>query len=68
MPRQKLNNYQIHTRVKKDDYDNFMRLYPQCLTRFVANAIHLAVTNRSFFDTVFFTNLLPLGESQIIGD
>lgn len=34
--------------------DNFQKLYPYCITRFIVNALKMALKNRSFFDSVFF--------------
>lgn len=45
---------QIHPYVSKEDVDSFQRLYPGCMALFVRRALHLAVQDSQFFESVFF--------------
>lgn len=48
------NTRQLNVSIVSDHYEQFQRMFPQCLSRFVRNAIKLALTDRIFFQTVFF--------------
>lgn len=37
-----------------EDYDLFSRLYPHMLTKYVQRCLKLAVSDRTFFDSVLF--------------
>lgn len=45
---------QINVSIDDRDYYNFMRLYRGCLSRFIRNAIRLALNDKDFFNNVFF--------------
>ena len=45
---------QVHIFADSEILDKFQRLYSGCLTKFVIRAITLAVTNKLFFNSVFF--------------
>lgn len=47
-------NVQIHLQVKNEVKEQFERTYPGCRTRFLQNCLLIALTDKSFFDKVFF--------------
>lgn len=49
-------NEQIHLQVKHEVKEQFERTYPGCRTRFLQNCLQIALTDKSFFDKVFFTD------------
>lgn len=57
MPREKVNNVQIHVRVDEDIARQFERQYPHCRSRFIENAMKLCLSDKSVFDKIFFCDL-----------
>lgn len=49
---------QIHPYVNRDDVDVFQKLYPNCMALFVRRAVHMAVQDSQFFESVFFNEEL----------
>lgn len=49
---------QIHPYVSREDADSFQRLYPGCMALFVRRAVHMAVQDTQFFESVFFNEEL----------
>lgn len=43
-------------RILKSDRDDFQRLYPYCLSRFIKLCIKRAVSDKQFFNEIFFNN------------
>lgn len=43
-------------RIEVKDRNNFQRLYPYCLSRFIKLCIKNAIKNPSFFNDVYFNN------------
>lgn len=41
-------------RILKKDRDEFQRLYPYCLSRFVKLCIKKAVSDKQFFNEIYF--------------
>lgn len=41
-------------RISKKDRDEFQRLYPYCLSRFIKLCINKAVTDKQFFNEIYF--------------
>lgn len=63
---EKLNKKQIHPYVDSGVCERFERLYPHTRSRFIENAMRLALNNSKFFDEVFFSELLrQYKESEI---
>lgn len=50
----KLVNHRISVTVNKESYENFENVYPNCLSKFIRNAIKLALINKEFFMQIFF--------------
>lgn len=48
----------IHVNVDSNELDLFNKMFPAAKTRFVQNAIHLAVCDKNFFDKIFWCNLM----------
>lgn len=48
-----------------EDYDYFSRLYPHMLTKYVQRCIKLAVSDRYFFDSVFFRPVLSFDSDKL---
>lgn len=56
---------QIHLNIDDDLKKRFEQCYPHCRSRFIENCLKKALTDRNFFDKVFFMELLTenkLGE------
>lgn len=45
--------------VEAEDYELFQRMYPRLISLFTRKAIHRAVRDKEFFDSVFFGVSLP---------
>lgn len=56
----------IHINVDRDIIERFDRLYKSCRTRFIRNALSLAVNNKLVFDKIFFKDLLSNNDSDIL--
>lgn len=41
-------------RINKQDRDDFQRLYPYCLSRFIKLCINKAVKDKQFFNDIYF--------------
>lgn len=48
---------QINVSVDSFDYDSFLRFYRGCLSRFIRNALKLAIKDKDFFNLVFFSEV-----------
>ena len=48
---------QVHIFTDAEVLDKFQRLYSYCLTKFICRAISLAVKDKAFFNTVFFSEV-----------
>ena len=48
---------QYHLYCSADKLDRFQRVYPDCLRRFLINAIEIALSDYDFFQKVFFKDL-----------
>lgn len=48
---------QINVSVDSETYFTFLRFYRGCLSRFVRNAIKLAIKDKDFFNLVFFSEV-----------
>lgn len=46
---------QINVSVNPNTYEQFLRLYRGCLSRFIRNALSLAIKDKEFFNLVFFS-------------
>ena len=44
----------VHVSLSASDADHFQRIYPDCMTRFVRNAVKIALSDKNFFDKIFF--------------
>lgn len=53
MPSRK-NYSQIHINVPDSLKNTFEQCFPHCRSRFIKNALELALKDRSFFEKVFF--------------
>lgn len=45
----------LNLRVNEHEYDLFMRKYPKCISRFIRNAMSIALKDRDFFEKVYFS-------------
>lgn len=45
---------QINCTVDSQDYAEFQKRYPQCLSRFIRNVLKLAINDSNFFKAIFF--------------
>lgn len=45
----------VHVNVLIDNLEMFDKLYPNARSRFVNNAIAMSITNREFFDSIFYS-------------
>lgn len=45
----------VHVNVLIDNLETFDKLYPSARSRFINNAIALAVSDRKFFDSIFYS-------------
>ena len=52
-----MNKRQVHIFTDSEALDKFQRLYAGCLTKFVCRAICLAIKDKAFFNTVFFSEV-----------
>lgn len=52
------NNKQIHIYVDERIRDDFERNYPHCRSRFVENAMKLALKDKDIFDKIFFCDIM----------
>ena len=52
-----MNKRQVHIFTDSENLDKFQRLYSGCLTKFVCRAISLAIKDKAFFNTVFFSEV-----------
>lgn len=52
----------VHTNVLIDNITTFDKLYPSARTRFINNAIALAVSDRNFFDSIFFNAITSVNK------
>lgn len=48
---------QINVSLDSSDYDSFMRFFRGCLSRFIRNAVKLAIKDKDFFNLVFFSEV-----------
>lgn len=48
----------VHIYLRREVRDMFSRLYPNCLSRFVENALILASSDKNVFDRIFFKDIL----------
>lgn len=48
----------VHVNVDRDVVDVFERLYPRLRTSFIRHCMKLAVSDKDFFDRVYFSELL----------
>lgn len=48
---------QINVSVDSVDYNSFLRFYRGCLSRFIRNALKLAIKDKDFFNLVFFSEV-----------
>lgn len=48
----------VHVNVDRDIVDVFERLYPRLRTRFIRLCMKIAVSDKEFFDRVYFSELL----------
>lgn len=55
---EKVNKRTYHIYLDKDISDRFQKLYPNCRSEFLTNAMKLAIKDRKFFDKVRFYDLL----------
>lgn len=46
----------ISCQIDKEIKNKYQRLYPYTLSRFLINAIKLAIKDKNFFDKVYFNN------------
>lgn len=60
MPRKRTNvdKITVTTHVERRVIDSFDKMYPSCRARFCENAIKIAVTDRKFFDNIFFRDII----------
>lgn len=49
-----MKNKHLSIRIEEVDYHYFNRLYPNCLTRFVRNAIKYSIKHKNLFEKIFF--------------
>ena len=52
------NSVTIHINVKRENIEQFEKLYPRCRRRFIENAIRSANLSKDIFDRIFFMDLL----------
>lgn len=45
--------------VEAEDYELFQKMYPRLISLFTRKALHKAVRDKEFFDSVFFGVSLP---------
>lgn len=50
------NTKEIRIYAKGDEVETFQKMYPQCMSRFIRNAIALAIRNKDIFTDIFFSN------------
>lgn len=53
MPKTRVTTVNLNQEI----YDGFKATYPWCFSRFVTRALYLAVTDRKFFERVYFCKL-----------
>lgn len=44
-------------RISTDDKNNFQKLYPYCLSRFIKLCVKRAVTDPKFFQNIYFNEV-----------
>lgn len=49
-----MNKRQFHLFCDSEFLDKFQRIYPNCLTRFLIRCIVKALSDKSFFTSVYF--------------
>lgn len=49
-----MNKRQFHLFCDSEFLDKFQRIYPNCLTRFLVRCIVKALSDKSFFSSVYF--------------
>lgn len=54
----KSNTLTIHTNVSRDLVSKFDLFYKGCRSRFIRNAMQLAVEDKVLFDKIFFKDLI----------
>lgn len=47
---------QLNVSVSRKVYFDFQKKFPQCLSRFVRNALRMALSDKRFFQLVFFNS------------
>lgn len=50
-------NHRISLVLPKNDFEQFERARPKCLSRFLRNCVIYGASNKEFFDSVFFMEL-----------
>lgn len=53
----KKDNHRISLVLPKKDFEQFERVRPKCLSRFLRNCIVYGASNNDFFNSVFFMEL-----------
>lgn len=49
------SSHPMSLRIDMNDNKMFQKLYPYCLSQFVRKAVKLAISDKKFFDKVFFS-------------
>lgn len=53
----KKSNHRISLTLSKKDFEQFEKLRPHCLSKFLRNCVVYGATNDEFFQSVFFMEL-----------
>lgn len=53
----KKTNHRISLTLPKKDFEQFQKVNPNCLSRFLRNCVIYGATDKDFFQSVFFMEL-----------